>query len=78
MDLCASEVPKTISTGNSGLPHVDLTIPNSAADKVEARVARLSNQTDADYPRHVCLPQLLEDSFAGIPMPRPLSVWGNR
>ena len=67
MDLCASEVPKTISTGNSGLPHVDLTIPNSAADEVEARVARLSNQTDADYPRHVCLPQLLEDSFARNP-----------
>jgi surfactin family lipopeptide synthetase A len=30
-------------------------------------MARQSNQTDADYPRHVCLPQLLEDSFAQNP-----------
>ncbi len=30
-------------------------------------MARLFNQTDADYPRHFCLPQLLEDSFARTP-----------
>lgn len=67
MDLCASDVPKTVSSGSSEPHHVDLTIPNSAADEVEAPMARQSNQTDVDYPRHSCLPQLLEDSFARYP-----------
>ena len=65
MDLCASEVPKIVSTGKSGPHHVDLTIPNPAADEVLA--ARLSNRTDALYPRHLCLHELLQDSFARNP-----------
>jgi amino acid adenylation domain-containing protein len=67
MDLCASEGPKTVSSGKSEPHHVDLTIPNSAAAEVEVPTVRLSNQTGPDYPRHLCLPQLLEDSFVRNP-----------
>src|SRR5450755_81140 len=62
MDLCASEGPKTVSTGDSGPHCVDLTVRSSATDTVGT--ASLPGQADLTHPRHLCIHQLLEDSFA--------------
>ena len=61
MDLCASSVPKTFPSGNSGSRYVSLTAPTSTTDEARSWPA---NRTGTQYPRDRCIHELLRDTAA--------------
>ena len=68
MDLCASDVQKTAYSGSKACRHADL-VPDGLAPG-QSRSAWESNQTSAEYPRHMCLHQLLSESALRTPNAR--------
>lgn len=61
MDLCASAVPKTVPSGDSGSHRVTLTVPTSTADGVRLWPG---NQTGMQDPHDRCVHELLHDTAA--------------
>ncbi|HMD43723.1 MAG TPA: AMP-binding protein, partial [Candidatus Acidoferrum sp.] len=65
MDLCASESPKTGRGSALGSHHVSLTSPALLSDGVQN--AWGWNQTQAGYPRDLCVHQLLQEQARRTP-----------
>src|SRR5271157_2756535 len=65
MDLCASESPKTGRGSALGSHHVALTSPTLLSDGVQN--AWGWNQTQAEYPRDLCVHQLLQEQARRTP-----------
>ena len=59
MDICASELPKTAHGVDSGPHRVTVTAKTLPPDGIQNAWER--SQTRADYPRDLCVHQLLED-----------------
>src|SRR5271169_2335715 len=65
MELCASDMPKTTHGGAPGTHHVASTALPLVTDGI--RQVWPWNQTQSDYPRELCLRQLLEDQSRRTP-----------